>query len=392
MAIFKYKAISKDGKELSGVVVKADKYSAKKYLEERGLFIYNLASDRHFSKRINDRDLIEFFMHLLFQIKCNIPFHKSVESYVEIAKKKDFSAVVSNILNAISCGVSISIAFQSEAKYFGYVVVSILKAAELSGKLSEALENIIYFLKVKLSIKSKIKVAIFYPVVVFFVSIISCFICLHNLVPHARALYDEDLGKQNNIAADIFFFFVDNSNFIFSIFLLFLMFLILVVISAKFRTKFIVVFSRIPIFRKIKDRLFEWNFCSIFYVSLKSNLNIINIIDILHEVLMPIDRNIDLLSCKNEILNGVPLSYVMNSVGFISKQSLSIIEVGEQSNNLTNCFLYLSEDLSKKLESDLKSFSLKLGVFITAITGIILISIILCIVAPMYDNILSFGE
>ena len=145
-------------------------------------------------------------MHLLFQIKCDIPFHKSIESYINIAKNEDFATVICNISNAINSGVSISIAFRSEEKYFGHVVVCILKSAELSGKLIEALEHIIYFLKAKFNVKKKIKGALFYPIIVFFISLIACFICLHNLIPQTVELYDDQLKNEHQILTNIYFF------------------------------------------------------------------------------------------------------------------------------------------------------------------------------------------
>ena len=98
------------------------------------------------------------------------------------------------------------------------------------------------------------------------------------------------------------------------------------------------------------------------------------------------------MKCKKDLLNGISLSQTLNSICFLSKQSLSIIDVGAQSNNLTSCFFYLSEYLSKNLEGDLKRLSLKLGIFVTVTTGIMLIAIIVCIVSPIYDNLLLFGE
>lgn len=385
MSIFRYKIVNKNGYSEDGIIDANSKQEAINKLKVDGFLIQKIKQDFYFSKGISIDDLIQFFVHILFQLKCNISFYKSLFSYVCLSNNSRMKAVIYRLIEEIQRGNSIFKAFKIEEKYFGKMIPLLLQTANSSGKLIEIIENIIHYLEMRKNIKNKIKKALFYPTIILIVSLMSALFCLNFLGPQikeiSRGVFTDNIPFTTRICFELIPNFDSNEIYIkISIIFALLLFLFL----KKIRHISCTILRKIPVIKNIMNEIFEWYFCSIADISFNSNLTVFQFINLICEI---DDKNINKKGSKIKqyILSGIKLSVALKELEFLSPTTLLAIKVGEESNKLKKSFRYLSEEKNKQIGLFISKIGIKLGVFITLFTSLILLFLVIGLFSPLYD-------
>lgn len=391
MAIFKYKAVNKYGKGVSGILVASDEISTFNDLKKDGLTPIKIQKEFVFYKSISSDDLIHFFRHVHFQVKCKITFLKAISNYINVTNNLKMQAVVGNIVEQLKSGKSLFLSFNSEQKYFGKAIPLILQSAELSGNLENSLENIVDYLQMKKSFKSKMKKSLFYPLIILLSSIIAAFLCLTFLAPQIKELLQSIKSDNIPLTTKICFALVPEQA-CFGVFIILGFVLLFSFFYRKNKIVFGKILKRLPIISTLNNKISEWNFCSIASVAVNSKLSILQTINLFQKIHEKDELSHTLTRIKKYVLNGVKLSVALAELRFLSSLTLLAIKVGEESNELGDCFSYISKIQSEKIETFIEKLGVKIGVYITLFTSLILLFLVLGLFSPLYDYIGCVNE
>ena len=190
---FSYKAVTHDGKSISGFYEATDRDALIASLSKQGirpLVVKVDASDgkesglaTFFRPKVKLRDLVMFTRQLSTLVSAGVPLTRSLATLETQATNPYFKTVINNIAKDIQGGTSLGAAFAKHPDVFSEVYINMVKAGEAGGILDEILKRLAAQAEKDASIRKKVKGAMTYPMVIFSVTILAFFGLMIFIVP-----------------------------------------------------------------------------------------------------------------------------------------------------------------------------------------------------------------
>ena len=277
MILYRYEAVSDNGVRSDGMIFAENYKNAYEILKNRRYFPLKIKSFKPSSKKLDPQDILVFFLHLDFQLKCGMTINGAIESFIESHGNKILKASLVEILSAIHSGESIGIAFEKCGEIFDPSIIGLLKSAQETGKMSDVIGNIIEFLKFQNEWKNNVKRAIAYPLFTLLVAIFVMIFTVTILGPQILGLVQDNIGEDQ---LPIFTIFILKILPEFSIFLYILCFILLVVIPCmmlfeegrKILLKWMMKISKL---KELITKICLWQFYKTLSIALQAKLNFI---------------------------------------------------------------------------------------------------------------------
>ncbi len=245
MPIFRYKTVDKEGKTGEGLMKANDKFDLYHNLKKEGLTIVSTeevkSSKGSYFLKILDaldgvkaHDKIIFAKNLSKMIGAGLPVTRAL-SIMERQSRGKFKKILNNLNESISKGNTLSDSMKEYPAVFSTLFVSMVKAGEESGNLSQALENVGIQMEKTYLLNKKIKGALMYPAVIFCLMIVIGVLMMVYMVPTLTATF-VGLGVELPLSTRII---IAISNFLKEYFLFVVLGLIvfIVLLVVAFRTK-----------------------------------------------------------------------------------------------------------------------------------------------------------
>jgi type IV pilus assembly protein PilC len=193
MAAFQYKAIDRTGRPARGKLDAANEVDLELRLKKMGLDLITSRMLRSHapslaSGQITRTDLITFCFDLEQITRAGIPILEGLRDLRDGMDNPRFREILTSVLEDIEGGKTLSQALSGFPKVFAPVFVSLIRAGELSGTLTEVFENLGETLKWQDELASQTKKLLAYPAMVLVVVLgVMVFLLLY-LVPQVTSL------------------------------------------------------------------------------------------------------------------------------------------------------------------------------------------------------------
>jgi type IV pilus assembly protein PilC len=179
MLTFAYSARDSAGKTVSGVQEALNEDNAINTLMTRGLMVLSIqqkAGGKAASPRgkITETDLVLFTRQLATMVDAGLPLVTGLTALYEQAdpkKQAGLRRVVGEVSALVQQGDSFCEAISKDPSVFNRLYVSMVKAGESGGLLSEILDRLASFLEAAARLEKKVKSAMTYPVIVLFIAL-----------------------------------------------------------------------------------------------------------------------------------------------------------------------------------------------------------------------------
>ena len=200
MAVFEYRALSNQGKNVSGIIDAKSNIAAKTKLRQQDLFLFDLKKIE--SDEISkNKNLKSFFTQLTFftrvssselsmitrqmstLLSAGFPLVKVISTLVSQTRSKTMQKVLSKIKSAIEEGSSFADALALYPNIFSPIFINMVNAGESSGTLEIVLERLAEFNENQEDSKNKIQASLAYPVLMSFIGFGVLLILLTYVVP-----------------------------------------------------------------------------------------------------------------------------------------------------------------------------------------------------------------
>lgn len=207
--IFEYKAVTKEGKMVSGEKEGLDSNSAIQNIKDEGLTVISInekvVKKLNFSisfGSFNTHEKIIFARNVASMLGAGLALSRALEVITRQSKNAQTKSVVTDINNKIKKGSSFSAALESHPKIFNSIFVSMTRAGEESGNLVESFTNVANQIEKNYLLMKKIKGALVYPGVIVAAMGMVGFFMMTNIVPTLSKTFIElniDLPKSTQL-------------------------------------------------------------------------------------------------------------------------------------------------------------------------------------------------
>jgi type IV pilus assembly protein PilC len=193
MPAFQYKAIDRDGRHAHGRLDAANDIDLELRLKKMGLDLITFrALSRHTPViargTITRQDLITFCFDMEQVSQAGIPLIEGLRDLREGMDNPRFREVLTSVLEDIEGGKTLSQALAGFPQVFGAVFVSLVRAGELAGRLTEVFESLGATLKWQDELVSQTRKLLIYPsLVLVVVGAVIVFLLIY-LVPQVVGL------------------------------------------------------------------------------------------------------------------------------------------------------------------------------------------------------------
>ncbi len=401
MTKFSYQAINESGSVISGVIEAESADMASSMLSARGYIPSQINEKGPIStgalnwiglKRalspITAPDLILFTKQLKTLIQAGIPILRLLQVLENQTENLNLKSIIVTMARDIKEGSSLYDAFKKHPKAFSPLYCSMIQAGEASGALPEILDRLIYIIEHEHKIRSDIKAALQYPLIVIVFLVIAFFVLLTFVIPKFVVIFKGagiELPLPTKICMVLYSFLSQN-------WYLLIAALLVSVIAAVFylRTdqgKYTrdVMLMHLPIVGPLFVKAAMSRFSSIFSILQSSGVAILDGMKILTGTIgnAAIAREFDLINERLE--EGQGIAGPLKSAKYFTPIVINMVAIGEESGNLEEMLTEIAIHYDSELEYAMKKLSDAVGPLLTVGLAAVVGFFALAIFLPMWD-------
>ncbi len=343
---FNYQARTKTGGIQAGVVEASTKEAAFEILKNYGLYITVLeeavvpiyARKLKIFERITNKDIVLLSRQLAIMFKSKVPLIETFQTIAKQAKNNNFREKILKISQEVEGGMSLSAALSLYPKLFSTFYISMVKAGEASGKLTDIFLYLADYLEKEYNFQSKIKGAMIYPafIVIVFILVASSIIVF--VIPQLTEVLKES-GQQLPLITTIV---MNSADFLkkWGWILLLIFIGIIFFIYRYSKTKSGKIFFdhnllRVPFLGTLLKKIYLARFALNLSTLVSGGLPIIQALEITGEVVGNETYKDIILKTKDEVRKGESISSVLQQYpNYVSPLLYQMVVIGEKTGTL----------------------------------------------------------
>jgi len=396
MAAYRYKAIDKTGRPARGKLDAANEVDLELRLKKMGLDLIIARPARSQGASISGgsitrQDLITFCFDLEQVSRAGIPLIEGLRDLRAGMENPRFREILTSVLEDIEGGKTLSQALGGFPSVFNTVFVSLIRAGEISGTLTEVFENLGATLKWQDELVSQTRRLLVYPAMVFVVVTgVMVFLLLY-LVPQITQLLKTmrlELPIQTRILIGL-------SNFTATWWPVLLVAPIIVVIGITFmvRTRprsrylFDYVILRLPVTGGILQKIILARFANFFALMYRSGITILEAVKTSEDIVGNRVISDGLRRAGQQINAGESMSEAFQNLGMFPPLVIRMLRVGETTGALDTALMNVTYFYNRDVRDSVDKALKLLEPTLTLILGGMLALILFSVLTPVYDVI-----
>src|SRR5579862_8198068 len=145
--------------------------------------------DFYVGRAVKVDELMTFSRQLSSFLRAGVPILDSLGVVAEEGASKKMQEVITDIQRRLRAGSSFGDAVSVHPKVFPGYYIAVCRAAELTGQLDDALDQLGTYLEQEAETRRELKSALTYPIIVFCLAIVAMIIMASYVLPKFRDLY-----------------------------------------------------------------------------------------------------------------------------------------------------------------------------------------------------------
>lgn len=399
MGNWRYEAVNKEGRREMGTVQASNAKEVRRVLRGKGLRpkrvippsilefdISEYMIEKGIAAPFGPKDLMSFTKQLSIMVNAGVPIIQSLEILYKQQKHPVLKKAIKKIGSDVGEGKTIAEAMK-EQKGFDKLYCNLVKAGEAGGILDTILNKLSVHLEKNEKIKSQIKSAMTYPVVVTLVGIGVIWGMMVFVVPQFVSM----LSDTGQAIPAITQFVIDTSDFLgkYSLYMVPGAIVGGAALNSFVKTpsgKIIYdkVFMKAPIFGEIIVKGNLASFSRTLATMLGSGVSVVDALDICIET---IDNGViaqDLTEVKKKVIEGKSLTEPLEKIEYFPDMVCQMVRVGEQTGRVDEMLDKVAEVFEDEVNGLIETMTKMVEPIIIVVLGGIIATILVAMYLPMF--------
>lgn len=395
MAIYKYRARTRDGKLTQGAVEAMVESDAVDLLSEKGLIVLALSETEKKKEKswninigkIKHKDLVIFSRQLSVMISATVPIVQSLRILAQQTSNPVFIDKIVEMSDDIDGGMNFSDALAKHDKIFSNFYVAMVKSGETSGKLDEILQYLADQMEKDYDLVSRIKGAMIYPVFIISGMLVVGFLMMTFVVPQMVKMLEEtgaELPFFTKILITVSRFMNSNWYFILGLVAILAVGLRYWIKSSPGKMTWDAVKIKMPIFGSLFKKIYIVRFTRSLTTLIKGGVPIASALKITAEVVDNRAYEKLILDTVEEVEGGNSVATLFTSSNLIPKMLSQMMVIGEKTGRLDNVLERLSNFYSREIDNLVGALTSLIEPLILIVMGIGVGGMVAAIMLPMF--------
>lgn len=400
MPLFKYKALSKEGKSYEETVEVSDKSTLFKRIKESGgsiIYTEEVKSRTStlsgklgsFFGRVSTQEKIVFARNLAAMLEAGLSVTRVLSVMEKQTKSKTLKSVFRDLGESISQGKSLSDSLKDKSNIFSPLFISMVRSGEESGSLSKSLRMVSLQMEKSYLLTKKIKGAMMYPAVVLSIMVVIGVLMLVYMVPSLTETFKGlgiDLPLSTRVVIAMSDFLRESYFLVLGAIAALIAALILVRRSVTGKKFIDLFFIKAPIVGGIVKEINAARTARTLSSLLSSGVDIFVALGVTKEVIQNSFFREVLNRAEKSVEKGDPISSV-----FIANDNLypvflgEMVSVGEETGKMSEMLLSVAIFYEDEVDQKTKDMSTLIEPFLMILMGVVVGFFALSMLAPTYS-------
>ena len=395
MPSFQYKAVDKTGSPARGALDAANEVDLELRLRRMGLDLITFreieksASGFGAGGKITRRDLITFCFDMEQITRSGIPLMEGIRDLRDSIENPRFREVLATLNEDMEGGRILSQAMSQHPYVFDNVFVSLIRAGEQAGRLTDVFANLGATLKWQDELASQTKRLLMYPAFVLVVVVAVMLFMLIYLVPQVTQLL-----KAMGIALPIqtrLLIFLSNSvldywPFIFGIPIAAVAGVVMMVRQSP-KAHYLWDYTKLhlPVIGPIMQKIIMSRFTNFFALMYQSGITILDAIKSSEEIVGNRVIADGLMRAGAQINAGDSLTETFQNLGIFPPLVIRMLRVGEATGALDTSLMNVTYFYNRDVKESVDKGMAMIGPVLTVFLGGMMVFIMWSVLGPVYD-------
>ena len=396
MGIYQYKALTQDGREVSGALEYPEEGSVLAFLEAQGYIPIDIEfkgdgngeparRSRSLRREYRKFSIQDFTQGLGMLLRAGLPVDKALASLIAAATEPQSRKLLEQVERDIREGSSLSKALRQFENLFGKLYISLIQAGEVSGNLDASIERLSEYLESQSQLRDRIVNALIYPLILLVVTVFSIVLLMVVVMPKFKQLF-EDMDAELPAVTQAFLatsdFLRDYGSLISALLLGFIAAIPLLRRNPAFRATLDRFVLRLPWIGQLVNKVQIARYAETLSIMLKCGIPIQQSLGASSRVVTNSWIRQRLSAAANEIKEGSSFSAAIGQ--YFPSLTQQMVSIGERAGNLdktlSNIARMLQHDVNRSIQRIIGVFEpliiVTLGVIVAAVIGSIMVAVL----------------
>jgi type IV pilus assembly protein PilC len=395
VALFAYRAVDAEGRVSSGNLDAVNAIDLELRLRRLGLDLLTFEGVKRSTaartRNVSRTELITFCFHLSQLLKAGVNIIEALTDLRDTVDNPGFRQVIASLLEDIEGGLKLSEAMGNHSYCFDNVFVSLVRAGEQSGQMTEVLDELSENLKWQDEMASQAKKAMVYPVIVVVVIVGVIFVLMTVLVPQLASTFKQLVPKLPR-ETEILIMLSD----VFVRWWYLLLGIPVIAIGALWtfaktnenaQRAIDEAALRLPVLGELRQKIILARFSTYFAMLYKAGISVLECIRICEKIVGNRVMEEGLQRVGRSISEGQGISQAFIATKLFPPLVLRMLRVGESTGALDTALLNVSYFYNREVRDGIARMQTLLGPATTVVLGLLIVGILYSIFLPIYDVI-----
>jgi len=393
-----YKAATKEGKIVQGILEAKDVNEAVLYLRNKEFLPIQIKKQEGDLKilslfgigKVKTNELVLFTRQMSSMLSSGLTLIRCLELYREQSQNAQMAEVIGGVISDVEEGKNFSSAIAKYPNVFTPIYISLIKAGEASGLLDKVLERLADNLEKQAKLKSTIKGAMMYPIIIVTLMIVVVFVMMIFVIPQLSGLYKNlniALPLPTQIVMALSTFVVNFWPIVigggFGLFIFYSKWSK----TEKGKSVMDALILKMPVFGKLTKETILTEFSRTFGLLVGTGTLIVEALLETADTTGNIYYRNAIKGMARQVEKGVPLGEAMVAYPLFPGMIVQLVKVGEQTGKVDESLSKASEYYEREVSQTVKTLTTAMEPFIMIVLGVGVAFLIISVITPIYSLI-----
>jgi len=392
MTIYRWQGKTRMGQEHSGEMEAVNRDVAIASLRRQGMVNIKVRKKPIgiviFPEKVTEKEITIFFRQLSTMINAGLPLVQCFELAERGAENKTLVQLLKDIRNGLESGAPLGETMRRFPKHFDRLTCSLIEAGEQGGILDTILLRICSYKEKALSLKSKIKSAMVYPIAIITVAFIVTAILMIFVIPVFGELFADfgaELPGPTKVTLAISNAFVAYWYMVAGTPVALVLGIRYLYKTPRGRYQIDKVLLHLPVIGNVLRKGAVARFCRTFSTLAAAGVPILDAMDTVAETADNMIIEEAVLAARDSISQGQPLAMPLEKSGVFPIMVTQMISIGEQTGSLEDMLAKIADFYEEEVDTAVDNMTALMEPLIMVFLGVVIGGLVISMYLPIFN-------
>jgi len=402
MPVYKWVAETKKGKILKGELEAADERIAQLQLKRRNLSIKKIKAKpkdlfenvAFFQPKITTKDVVIFTRQFSTMIDAGLPLVQGLTILSEQTENKTFQNVLKTVTKDVEGGSSLAEALKKHPKVFDALYVNLVAAGEVGGILDTILQRLAAYIEKAQKLKSRIKGAMTYPIIVVAIAILVIAVILIFVIPVFQEMFSsfgKALPAPTLLVVNMSEFLKGNIHYVIGVLIVFAFAFKKYRNTKKGRKQTDALALKLPVFGNLLKKTAVARFTRTLGTMISSGVPILDALEIVAKTSGNVILEEIIYEVRSSIAEGQTIAEPLSEADIFPRMVVQMISVGEATGALDTMLNKIADFYDDEVDAAVEALTAMLEPLLMVFLGGSIGGLVIAMYLPIFQMAAAMG-